>query len=164
MIEEVRLLFDYHPDGYLIHRTTGHQGSWTIGTRVGRIDNRSGYEVITWNNKAWKLHRLIWCWHHGQMPDNLIDHINRVRSDNRIENLRDVTYGENQLNRVDSTRNGGYCRINGKLTEFGKERHRQESRDWARRRAANETPEQREERLRRRREKRAQKRLVDGSE
>tara|TARA_R110000765_G_scaffold23889_1_gene60073 strand:- start:1652 stop:1879 length:228 start_codon:yes stop_codon:yes gene_type:complete len=36
--------------------------------------------------------------HNGDWPVHTIDHINRVRDDNRIENLRDVTMKENLQN------------------------------------------------------------------
>ena len=45
------------------------------------------------------LHRAVWECHHGQIPNGLmIDHINRGRADNRIENLRLVTAKENRMN------------------------------------------------------------------
>lgn len=43
-------------------------------------------------------HRLAWFYVHGVWPTNEIDHINRNKSDNRIENLRDVTRTVNQRN------------------------------------------------------------------
>ena len=43
------------------------------------------------------VHRIIFCMQHGYMPE-FIDHINGVRDDNRIENLRAVTKAENNLN------------------------------------------------------------------
>lgn len=45
-------------------------------------------------------HRVIWMLHYGEWPTNMIDHINRDPSDNRIENLRDVDNGINQRNRI----------------------------------------------------------------
>ena len=36
-----------------------------------------------------------------------MDHINNVKTDNRWVNLRSVSQGENQLNRIDTKRNGG---------------------------------------------------------
>jgi len=45
-------------------------------------------------------HRLVWILHHGQEPVGTIDHANRNRSDNRIENLRDVPLSRNLMNTV----------------------------------------------------------------
>ena len=51
-------------------------------------------------------HRLAWLYVHGEWPAEEIDHLNRVRSDNRISNLRLATQAENKQNtslRRDST-------------------------------------------------------------
>jgi hypothetical protein len=44
-------------------------------------------------------HRVCWMLHYGEWPENQIDHINGDRSDNRIENLRDVSQAQNQMNK-----------------------------------------------------------------
>ena len=48
--------------------------------------------------KHYFAHRVAWALHHGEWPAGQIDHINGVRSDNRIENLRVVSHSDNQKN------------------------------------------------------------------
>lgn len=70
----------------------------------------SGYWNIhvSVNNKSHHLlaHRVIWELTYGEIPSGMqIDHINRDRSDNRIENLRLVTMTENMHNKGDYATN-----------------------------------------------------------
>lgn len=60
--------------------------------QIGTL-NMQGYVVATlhWNGdrKQIKLHRLIWIAKNGLIPEGFVlDHINRIRSDNRLVNLR----------------------------------------------------------------------------
>lgn len=45
-----------------------------------------------------KSHRVIYAMHHGKWPEGHVDHINGVRDDNRISNLRDVSRFQNAQN------------------------------------------------------------------
>ena len=47
-----------------------------------------------------KMHRAIFAWCHGRWPVQQLDHINGCKTDNRIENLREVNNQENHLNMV----------------------------------------------------------------
>lgn len=66
----------------------------TRGDRAGTLNNQ-GYRQIQLNYRLYSEHRVIWLLVHGVWPDNQLDHINGDRSDNRIENLRDVTRRDN---------------------------------------------------------------------
>lgn len=70
----------------------------TAGSRAGSMD-RNGYIRISLDGRRYLAHRLAWLMTHGEWPRGQIDHINGVRNDNRIANLRDVSACENQQNR-----------------------------------------------------------------
>ncbi len=58
------------------------------------------------NGKSYYVHRLLWEEAHGPIPDGMmVDHINGDPKDNRLENLRCVTRGQNKHN---STVQKGY--------------------------------------------------------
>ena len=100
--QELLSLFDYR-DGVLYWKITGPKRSKT--KRAGYLDPFSGYDYVRVNKKLRRVHRLIWCMFYGYEPSE-IDHINRNRADNRIENLREVSRSENCYNhplRKDST-------------------------------------------------------------
>ena len=68
-----------------------------MGEPAGTL-NSDGYRAININKKIYMEHRLVWFYVTGEWPTNVIDHINRNRADNRLENLRDVSRQENSLN------------------------------------------------------------------
>ena len=67
--------------------------------------NNGGYTMIAIDRKVYSAHRLAWLYVHGTLPAGQIDHINRVGTDNRIANLRDVTATENGWNKVNPQAN-----------------------------------------------------------
>ena len=69
-----------------------------IGQQFGCC-NSEGYIFGGLRGKYYSEHRLIWLYHCGKWPKECIDHINGVRDDNRIENLREATNQQNQFNR-----------------------------------------------------------------
>lgn len=74
---------------------------WERGAgRVAGSKKRRGYVDIGILGTVYQAHRLAWLHYHGEWPKQQIDHINRVRDDNRIVNLRDVSYLENARNKA----------------------------------------------------------------
>lgn len=98
------------------------------GNIAGAV-NKAGYIAISINKKLFAAHRLAWIIKFGAWPSEQIDHINRNPSDNRIENLRDVSASQNLFNRGASAKNKsgrvgvGYCaRTKSWCSTFGHKR------------------------------------------
>jgi hypothetical protein len=95
--EELHCIFDY-VDGYFYWKIKPSM-SVNIGDLAGCFDKHSGYVAIMYKRNSYLMHRLVWIWHGNTLVSGLeIDHINRNRQDNRIENLRQVTRAKNLEN------------------------------------------------------------------
>ena len=97
--------------------------------------NPDGYIYIRYNNRGFLAHRLAWYLTYGYFPENDIDHINNIKTDNRISNLREVSRSCNMQNqKVRSSNTSGitgvcfakhrgkwraYIRIQNKLIHLG---------------------------------------------
>lgn len=89
VIAYIRKYFIYCPDGTFIR--TDRRNS------TGSLD-KDGYLIIKIKTRQYKTHRLVYAYFNGKFPAHEIDHINRIRTDNRIENLRDATREVNTNN------------------------------------------------------------------
>ncbi len=112
---------------------------WIDGKRAGREAgslNPYGYKDVRLDGKVYKVHRVIYSMFKGVIADGLvIDHINQIKDDNRIENLRAVSHSENMKNRSMLPNNtsgitgvfwykrqqkyGAFIGVNGKQTYLG---------------------------------------------
>jgi hypothetical protein len=57
-----------------------------------------GYRYICIDGRKHKASKLAWLWVYGCWPEKVLDHINGKRADDRIQNLREATYAENNQN------------------------------------------------------------------
>lgn len=73
------------------------RGSCAVGKVAGTTDSK-GYLQIGFQGTLYLAHRLAWYWRYGEWPSGPIDHINRVKTDNRLENLRLSSHKENCQN------------------------------------------------------------------
>lgn len=96
-IEVLRYLVPYSKDTGDVRWLNCQYPSWK-GKLVGW--RQAGYGKARILGKTVLIHRVAWALHHGAWPNSRLDHINGDKSDNRIENLREVTATQNMQNRV----------------------------------------------------------------
>lgn len=112
-VEHLRECLEYNPDTGILtwrRRPRDHfETDW--GFRVS--NSRFAGKVAGWSSRndysdvrithqgkhiLVKAHRVCWALWHGEWPSSLIDHVNGIRSDNRLVNLRACTRSQNMEN------------------------------------------------------------------
>lgn len=106
--ERLKELLDYDQDTGLFTWKQWRGGTAFAGTDAGR-PNKGGHIQIMVDGIRYMAHRLAWLYIYGVFPQEDIDHINRVRSDNRICNLRPASKLQNAQNRSVSSNNKSGC-------------------------------------------------------
>ena len=86
----VRKLFNYNEFTGLLTWKIKSAKNIKVGDEAGTIGSH-GYIQVTIKGKLYLVHRIIWLWYYGYLPENLIDHKNRNKIDNCIKNLRETT-------------------------------------------------------------------------
>ncbi|MCO5355084.1 HNH endonuclease [Acidovorax kalamii] len=103
----VRALLSYDANTGVFTWAVGFRGAFA-GTVAGSLTS-NGYVRITIDDRSYMAHRLAWLHVFGVWPAQELDHINQVKTDNRIANLREVTRSENQQNRkIQKNNKSGY--------------------------------------------------------
>jgi HNH endonuclease len=136
----LRELIDYHPDTGKMFWKKRRDSLFSDPTSamLWNIDNagkeifikptKGGYRGGVIFGKSLFSHRIAWAITHGTWPENLIDHINGIKTDNRIVNLRDATPRINARNSaMNSTNKSGYVGVSetktGKFKAVMMQRH-----------------------------------------
>ena len=97
--EELHTLFEYSPTTGLFTYKIKPNQKIVIGSIAGSI-NKNGYRLIQINKKFYKASRLVWMYVYGEDPGNLtVDHIDRNRANDAIDNLRLATKQQQMFNR-----------------------------------------------------------------
>jgi len=99
--EKLKELVDY-VDGKLIAKTNSKCRK--IGDELSSLTDK-GYLKSSVDGKSYRVHRLVFLYHHGYMPIQ-VDHIDGNRINNKIENLRDATSSQNNQNRKTTSSSG----------------------------------------------------------
>ena len=118
--------------GWMRERACKTWNSRFAGKEASSICPR-GYVRIAINGKSYQAHRVVFAMTYGRWPDGEVDHINGDPSDNRAENLREVSHLENCRNqKLRITNTTGVCGITVdkrrgsfvvEITDAGTKRH-----------------------------------------
>lgn len=100
--EQLRSLLSYDPETGLFKWLVSRQGA-RLGRPAGCVCSQ-GYLKLRIDQTLYQGHRLAWLHHYGHWPDDDIDHIDGDRSNNRINNLRDILSSENRKNQYGTGR------------------------------------------------------------
>lgn len=136
--ERAVTLFTYDPLSGILSNRIHRKGIRSSGT--GTVNN-AGYLTVCVDYKKYLVHRIAWLLHFHGWPVGQIDHINGVRTDNRIDNLREATQLINMRNsrakpsnksgvpgvRFHQGKWSGQVRANGKQIHVGTFRTKEEA-------------------------------------
>lgn len=99
--ERLKYLLHYNPESGIftwINKPAPRSNRIKPGYLAGCKKIDSGYVVINVDGYSYRAHRLAWFYVHGVWPREKMDHINGIKDDNRIINLREASNCENGWN------------------------------------------------------------------
>lgn len=107
--EELNRLFRYDPETGKLYHKLPKRGPKKPTQEAGSMTD-SGYVRVKIKGAYYKAHRIIWKMVYGCDPNPLkeVDHINNIRSDNRIVNLQELEPSANKAKRKGRGGKKGY--------------------------------------------------------
>lgn len=106
--ERLKALLDYDPVTGLFHWKIKPTSNVMIGDVAG-YQNQYKYIVIMIDGKNYPAHRLAWLYVYGRFPKGVLDHIDRIRANNKLDNLVEATRSVNTFNaRMKCNNSSGY--------------------------------------------------------
>lgn len=97
LLERMKKFLAYDPWSGNIVFTDNRFGAKKIGQVAGYTDK--GYIRLYHRGRQFMAHRVAWALCQNKWPEHTIDHIDKDGTNNKWENLRDVTQAENNKNK-----------------------------------------------------------------
>lgn len=97
MIDKIKEVLRYDPETGIFRWKKPTSNRVREGEEAG-TPHPAGYIKIMVFGKRFYAHRLAWMFVYGVEPENEIDHIDGIKTNNRIANLRDVPMSINRQN------------------------------------------------------------------
>ena len=95
-VEELHRLFRYDSETGKLYWKISPAYNVKRGDEAGYLkEKEKGYRMVSIKNKNYYVHRVVYKMCHKVEPPAIIDHINEIKTDNRIENLREIDNGHN---------------------------------------------------------------------
>lgn len=118
--ELVKKLFDYNAETGELTWLASYQRPDVVGKRAGWFDESTGYWKVAVERINLVAAKIIWLWVHGELPHLVPDHKDNNRSNDRLDNLRLATKGQNSINSKKNSRNtsglrgASLCKVMGR--------------------------------------------------